>query len=116
VHLPNLVDRIIGEGSSDLEQIVKEGKQADLQRQRLANGPDDPIRPSCDKTDFESGRRCRSICQGTQTRSRGRFGSGYPTTSSSDHRCCYRGDYRKDVLFSRSGRRPGTSGTFLPRH
>jgi hypothetical protein len=57
VYLPNFVDQIIGESSSDLEHVGKEGKEADLQRQRLANGPDDPIGPSCDETDFESGRR-----------------------------------------------------------
>jgi hypothetical protein len=31
------------------------GESGGLQRQRLANGPDDPIGPSCDETYFESG-------------------------------------------------------------
>jgi hypothetical protein len=55
VHLPDCVDEIIGESSSDLEQIVKDEKEAVLQRQHLANGPDDPIGPSFDETDFEYG-------------------------------------------------------------
>jgi hypothetical protein len=55
VHLPDFVEDIIGENASELEQIFTEEKEADLERQRLANGPGDPIGPSCGETDFEPG-------------------------------------------------------------
>jgi hypothetical protein len=54
-HLADLVKEILAESSSDLAQIVNAEKEAESERQRLANGPDDPIGPPCDGTDFECG-------------------------------------------------------------